>query len=195
MNSFAYRLLWTGLCIVIILGIIFDICRLPAERSRIHAIPFTGLGFAGVDIPLTSSELSIYRKAEVIKRYYRFGSDEFVLIAIDGAGNRHAVHDPMYCFRGAGWQIRNKTLVPIQGGEALLLQLEKDNMIRETAYWFSNGRQRHTSVMRYWLQATLRRITLGRSDKEPVLIMLQSVEDHALNLSEVLDQFGVLFDI
>lgn len=94
-----------------------------------------------------------------------------------------------------GWQVRNKTLVPIQGGEALLLQLEKDNMIRETAYWFSNGRQRHTSVMRYWLQATLRRITLGRSDKEPVLIMLQSVEDHALNLSEVLDQFGVLFDI
>ncbi len=68
-------------------------------------------------------------------------------------------------------------------------------MIRETAYWFSTGRQRHTSVIRYWFQATLRRITLGRSDKEPVLIMIQSEEDHTLNLGEVLDQFGVLFDI
>ncbi|HPW67959.1 MAG TPA: exosortase-associated EpsI family protein [Deltaproteobacteria bacterium] len=130
-----------------------------------------------------------------MKRYYGFGADELVLIAIDGAGNRHAVHDPMYCFRGAGWRIWNKTVAPVEGGEALLLQLEKYGRIRETAYWFSNGRQRHISVMRYWFQATLRRITLGRSDKEPVLIMLQSVEDHPLNLGEVLDQFGVLFDI
>ena len=50
MNSFAYRLLWTGLCIVIILGIIFDICRLPARKpDPCHT--FQGLGFAGVDIP------------------------------------------------------------------------------------------------------------------------------------------------
>jgi len=175
------------------LGILFDAGSLPEEKSRVHHIPAQGLGFTSIDIPLSVSELSLYTRAEVVKRYYQLGKDRFMLIAIDGAKNRHAVHDPMYCFQGAGWKIAKKDMVPIENGEARLLFLEKDGSYREAAYWFSDGKKRHTSVVRYWIQATLRRITMGRSGKEPILIMLQSAEEHPVNFRKIFDEFGILF--
>ncbi len=193
MTPLADKLLWTALIMALALGILFDASSLPEDMSRVNHIPAQGLGFTSVDIPLSSSELSLYSKAEVVKRYYQLGKDRFMLIAIDGAKNRHAVHDPIYCFQGAGWQIAEKIAVPVESGEALLLLLEKNGSYREVAYWFTDGKNRHTSVVRYWIQATLRRITMGRSGKEPILIMLQSVDEHPANFRKIFDQFGVLF--
>lgn len=193
MTPLADKLLWTALVMALALGILFDLSSLPEDISRVHHFPAEGLGFTSVEIPLSSSELSLYTKAEVIKRYYQLGRDRFMLIAIDGAKNRHAVHDPMYCFQGAGWRVAEKNTVPFEGGEALVLLLEKDGSYREVAYWFTDGKNRHTSVVRYWIQATLRRISMGRSGKEPLLVMLQSVDDNPVNFRKIFDQFGVLF--
>jgi hypothetical protein len=194
-NPLTNTLLWVALCTALLLGMLFDACPPPDELSRVHGIPAQGLGFEGADLPLNQSELSLYNKAEVIKRYYQIGRTRFMLIAIDGAKNRHAIHDPMYCFRGAGWMIERKDKLPIEGGEALLLHLKKGVTSRNVAYWFSDGRTRHGSVVRYWLQATLRRITMGHSGKEPILVMIQSIDDDPINFMQILDQFGALFEI
>ncbi|HOO46577.1 MAG TPA: exosortase-associated EpsI family protein [Deltaproteobacteria bacterium] len=195
MSRLTNQLLWAGFSLTLILGILFDMCALPEKGSRIHLIPLKGLGFAGYDIPLTRSELSLYNHAEVIKRCYQLGKERFVLITIDGAGNRHAVHDPMYCYQGAGWHIVSKKEIPVEGGNALVLNLKRNDENREVLYWFTNRKTRHTSVVRYWIQATIRRITLGRSGQEPILVMMQSLDNESIEWREILDQFGLLFEI
>jgi hypothetical protein len=177
------------------LGLLFDVCAPSEELSRVRTIPAQGLGFSGTDLPMNQRELSLYNKAEVVKRYYRVGKNRFMLIAIDGSKNRHAVHDPLYCFRGAGWSVVKKEPFPVEGGTVILLKLRKGAARQQVAYWFSDGRNRHGSVMRYWFQATLKRITMGYSGKEPILVMIQSVNDEPINVMQILDQFGELFDI
>ncbi|HOS96400.1 MAG TPA: exosortase-associated EpsI family protein [Deltaproteobacteria bacterium] len=195
MSTATSIVLWVGLCLALALGILVDLFRPVEEMSRVRAIPMYGLGFTGSDLPLNESELSLYKKAEVVKRCYRVGRNRFMLIAIDGARNRHAVHDPQYCFRGAGWTVQGRERFPIEGGEAVLLHLEKGDARQDVAYWFSDGRRRHGSVVRYWLQATLRRMTLGRSGREPILVMIQSMDDEPINVMQIVDQFGALFEI
>ena len=195
MSSLAQRLLWTAFVLTLGLGILFDICAVPEGRSRVNIIPPSGLGFKSHEMTLSPSELSIYKKADVIKRCYQLGSDRFILIAIDGSKNRHAVHDPVYCLQGAGWHIQEKKELPIQGGHAMLLKLKKQGQYRQTVYWFSNGTTRSTSVVWFWFHATLRRLSLGHYCKEPILIMLQSYEGNRPYWSEILDKFGLLLDI
>jgi hypothetical protein len=195
MSSQSNILLWAALSIALVLGIVFDVCPPPDELSRVRCIPSQGLGFESMDIALNKSELSLYNKAEVVKRYYRVGKNRFMLIAIDGIKNRHAVHDPLYCFRGAGWMIVKKDKLPVEGGEALLLHLKKSDNYQDVVYWFSDGRIRHGSVVRYWIQATLRRITMGRSGKEPILVMIQSIENEPIDFMQIFDQFGALFQV
>jgi hypothetical protein len=194
MSTLVNRLLWAALCAVIALGIVFDLHRLPLGVSRVTLIPAQGLGFESVELALDKSELALYNKAEVVKRCYTVGNQSFLLIAVDGSRNRHAVHDPIYCFKGAGWQIVRSRTVSIEGGEALMMRLRKDST-RDLLYWFSDGRTRHCSVVRYWIQATIRRITMGLSGEEPVLVILQSIEGSEVDFMKVMDQIGVFFEV
>lgn len=195
MSPLTNKLLWIALCAAIGIGILFDLNPLPEETSRVHRIPSRGIGFSGMDIPLSKGELSLYNKAEVVKRCYLVGRYQFMLIAIDGAKNRHAVHDPMYCFQGAGWRAARKEEVPIESGKAMLLHLKRDAKVREVVYWFSDGKSRHTSVVRYWIQATFRRISMGHSGQEPILVILQPIQDETINFTFILNQFGALFEV
>ncbi|HHO76651.1 MAG TPA: exosortase-associated EpsI family protein [Deltaproteobacteria bacterium] len=188
-------LLWLGFSLTLIIGIIFDIYGVHNGTSRIHNLPLQGLGYTGYDMSLNPSERSLYSDAEVLKRCYQLGKDKFVLIAIDGARNRHAVHDPIYCFQGAGWSISSTRKLPIEGGSGLLMNLQRDEQDREILYWFTNNKTRHSSVVRYWIQATIRRITLGRSGQEPILIMMQSLDNKGIEWAKILDEFGLLFEI
>jgi hypothetical protein len=195
MSPLAHKLLWVALSLALAMGIAIDLYPMPEEGSRVHRIPSRGLGYTSFNIPLRGEEISFYRKAMVVKRCYLMGSRRFLLIAIDGAGNRHAVHDPMYCFRGAGWRIRGAEPIPIEGGSAVLLHLKSSSSSRDVAYWFSDSQTRHASVVRYWLQATMKRISMGRSGREPILIMLQSIDGNPINLVEIMNQFGPLFEV
>ena len=100
-----------------------------------------------------------------------------VLMVIDGARNRHAVHDPTYCFRGAGWEIAGDRPFELPGGTGKILSLHKGNETREAVYWFSDGCDRHAQVTRCWWQMALRRLTFGKSGPDPVLVLIQPLDN------------------
>ena len=53
------------------------------------------------DLPLTDGEKAIFTGVTMLKRLAIAGGDRAVVTVIDGTKNRHAVHDPVFCFRGA----------------------------------------------------------------------------------------------
>lgn len=195
MSAFNRRMLWFGVFIAIVLGALMELFPSLEGVSRVDLLSKSGLGYASHEIPLTDAEVSLYEHTTVSKRWYQFGPHSFALVVVDASRNRHAVHDPLYCFRGSGWLIRSKEVFELEGGKACLLRMTKNSESHETIYWFSTGTSRHASVFRYWLQTTLRRLTLGRSGQEPVMIILQSLGEDSPDWRTIVDQFGPLYDL
>lgn len=187
--------LWLALVAGVMLCVLWDVVPLESARARLDSFPKKGLGFVGRDIPLTDAESEIYGTSKCVKRLYRVGKQMMVLLIIDGSSNRHAVHDPVFCFRGAGWDITNTQEVGLPGGESKVVSLEKGDKKIQAMYWFSDGSHRHASAPRYWWQATLRRLTFGKFAEEPVLIMVQPHQGERLEWNRLLAQFSPLQSI
>jgi hypothetical protein len=194
MNPLAKKILWLALALAVGLSLVWQFVPLRDAGARLDAMPLRGFGFSGRDLPLAEVETSIYQPARVLKRFYQVGRQQVILIAIDGSRNRHAIHDPTFCFRGAGWTIGNARDIPVAGGYARLLSLRKDGRSVEAMYWMSDGHSRHASTLRYWWQTTLRRLTLGRSGDEPVLFVLQPANADSLQWELLLSQFPALLE-
>ena len=184
--------LWVALIVVMVLGVLWERMPLANAAARIGNVPLKGLGFAGQELPLNEVELKVFGKAEVLNRIYVAGNQKFVLTIIDGTGDRHAVHDPSYCFKGAGWSVDDQQSRPIAGGQAKRLSLRQKDRNAEAMIWFSDGRERHASALRYWWQTTLRRVTMGRSGAEPILIIVQPAAGGTLDWDRLLEAFPVL---
>lgn len=168
--------LWSGLVLAVVLGLVWQFFPLPDAEKRLEALPKYGPAFAGRSIPMTDWEKGFFSDVNVMKRVYRVGNQELFITALDGTENRHLVHDPLYCFRGSGWQIESQKTVKFPGsGSAALLELEKDGQKQQAMYWFSNGKTQFERPLTYWWEATIRRLTLGASGEEPVLIVVQPV--------------------
>lgn len=168
------RVIWLGLTLAILLGVLWDFYPLPNAEDRLAQLRASGPNFSSEDLALTPTEQAVLAKAKVVHRRYEFDGRTVFVTVIDGTENRHAVHDPGYCFRGAGWEAIGQKTLSIPGGHAVCFSVRRKSELMDAVYWFSDGRQRHTSFPRYWWQTTLRRITLGRSGPEPVLVVLQS---------------------
>jgi hypothetical protein len=192
MKTPAKKILWIALAVALVLSLVWQFAPLTDASVRLDAIPLHGFGFTGRDIPLADAEKSIYSPARVLKRLYQVDRQQVIVIAIDGSRNRHAIHDPTFCFRGAGWTIAASRFIPVAGGEVRLLSLTKDGQTREAMYWLSDGQTRHASALRYWWQTTLRRLTLGHSGDEPILFVLQPAQGNSLEWDLLLSQFPAL---
>jgi len=184
--------LWMALCVAAILGILWERVRLPDASDRLDRVPLKGLGFAGRLLPLDEVELKVFGRAQVINRLYSAAGQEFILTIIDGTDDRHAVHDPLYCFKGAGWRVEAQRPRRITGGEARVVRLSKDGRRVEAMIWFSDGKERHASPLLYWWQTTVRRVTVGWSGGEPILIVVQPAGDAALDWDRLFDAFPAL---
>ena len=115
--------LWLGLAVVALLSGLWSWRPMDKSAGRLAILPLEGFGFSSRDLPLNQTEIQTYRQAEAIKRLYQTKGQRFILTAVDGSRNRHAVHDPLYCFRGDGWQVLRQQLVTVPGGHAKLLTL------------------------------------------------------------------------
>ena len=164
---------WPALLAAAVMTLAWELIHLPDASARLLAFPRDGLGFSSVEVPLSGVEASIYRGTKVIKRLYRMRSASIVVVVIDGSKNRHAVHDPVYCFRGGGWRITAEQFLTLPGGTAKLVKLERDGQRTEAIYWFTDGSSRHTSALRYWCQTAWRRLTFGAWGAEPLLVVVQ----------------------
>ena len=188
-------MLWIALLLAIGFGAAVERRPPDCDWQRIDRLPATGAIFSSRPLTLSPNEVAVFGQAHVVKRFYRCQGRGFVLVAIDGSANRHAVHDPLYCLKGAGWQVVGRQRIGIDGGEGELLRLSRNGHERETVYWISDGSSRHASILRYWLQATMRRLTFGHSGPEPVMMLLQSIGDGHNDWQAILDQCVFLFDI
>lgn len=195
MSSISQRLLWIGLTIAVILGIVWQFAPLPDAKERMSRLPLLGLGYKGHDLPLKPYESKFLNDVNVIKRMYTVDGQKFFITILDGTRNRHVVHDPYFCFKGSGWAIVNEQELPIKKGNANLLVISKDNQTREALFWFSDGKTQYSSPMQYWLQATLRRLTLGMSGSEPILIVVQPIQNDTVFWNRFEKQFTSLFEL
>jgi hypothetical protein len=171
--------LWLATACALGLAGLWQFFPLADAAGRLEALPVKGLFFNARPMSLNPAEHEIYGRARVLKRLVRMRGQAFTLTVIDGTRNRHAIHDPLYCFRGAGWEVQVATDVNLPHGTARAVSLRQAGKQGEAVYWFSNGRQAFASATRYWTETTLCRLTLGRSGDEPVLVILTSVDDRA----------------
>lgn len=163
---------WGVLAIAFTLGVVSEFYSLPTAKKRFEAIPREGIAFSSIEIPLTPQETATFGQAQVIKRLYHFGRESYVLTIVDGTRDRHAVHDPLYCFRGSGWEVEKSSELLFSGGKIRLLDLQQNKTKQEAVYWFSDGDTYYNNMVLYWFQTTLRRLTFGYSGQEPLLIII-----------------------
>lgn len=153
--------------------------------SRIDAFPREGTGFSSREIELSDFERDMLGAATAYKAVYSWKGGLYAVTIIDGSKNRQAVHDPRYCFRGAGWAIVSYNKTPIKGGHAEHLWLEKSGVKSEALFFYSDGNSAFASSLRYWMTATWRRWMFFRDINEPILVMIQPVDQNT-NLNSVL---------
>lgn len=187
--------LWIALAIAIGVGLVWQFYPLPDAAQRFRDLPLYGKNYIGRNLPLVDFEKEYFRNINVLKRLYQVGDQHLFITALDGTTNRHAVHDPLYCFRGAGWELLSEKRVPMPHGDAMLLELKHEDKIQQALYWFSNGQNEYASPLRYWLEATWRRLTLGHSGPEPVLIMVQPLDKQNLDWTALIQGFPELLKL
>lgn len=164
----------------------------PAGTGRLLQLPLQRAGVRGIELELSSVEKPVLAGARWRKRAYAIGGQHCVLTAIDGTGNRHALHDPTYCFRGAGWEIVGQQTLALAGGEARLVRLRRGSETNEAVYWYSDGATRQPGAWGAWVGAILQRLHLRRWSGETILVMLQPAELRPLDWPALLRDFPEL---
>lgn len=168
---------------------------LDPATDRLDKLPLNGLGFQGQNIQLDATETEVFAKAKVMKRIYRVGGTSILLTVIDGTKNRHAIHDPSYCIKGSGWSVISRSPFLEQGLAAELLTVRKQAEETTILYWYATAGRRHASPFKYWMETSLRRLSLGASGPEPVLVHLQPLGHRAVNWHELLARMPMLLDL
>jgi hypothetical protein len=145
---------------------------LTDASARLNAFPLKGARYASREVPLDAAEIPVIGAARCIKRLCQTPTQRVLISIIDGTRNRHAMHDPEYCLRGSGWLTSARHTFAIPGGTACRLELKKDSLASEAVFWFSNGKDRHDSPAKVWLQSAARRLSFGKGGPAPVLILI-----------------------
>ncbi len=188
--------LWVVLGVAIMLGIVWQFYPLPNASLRMNSLPYVGPNFAGEEVPLSPMEKEYFANVGIVKRLYKINNQLFLVTALDGTNNRHAVHDPYYCFRGSGWDMVHEEDFSMPRGTAKLVELKKGDQRKAALYWFSDGKEVYGQPTKYWIQTTLRRLTLGWTGEEPILIMFQPVNaTQDIDWKQVLNTFYPILKI
>jgi hypothetical protein len=186
---------WLIVLFVVAATFAFKVNATGQSQDALSDIPISGYGFDGRVLAFSEAERTFLGGAEAIKHEYSQANFRLVVVVVDGSNNRHAVHDPMFCLRGAGFEITNQTAFPIINGHGELISLAKGAAKQKVAFWFSNGEQRYTAFSRYLFESAVNRLTLGTIGTQPRMVTVYSVGERIPNWSSVLDRFPVLMDI
>ena len=178
--------LWGGLILAALVTLVWPCLPIPSAASRLAAIPMTAADFHSVPLEFNAADLALLGKAQAVQHLIEMrGGGRVILTVTDGTNNRHAVHDPAYCFAGAGWKIHAKSAVNVPSGEATWVALTKDGKTAQALWFFDDGKHQFASPFEYWLATSARRATLGRSGAEPVLVTLRSLPGEPVNWDRV----------
>lgn len=186
---------WTALASALGASLIWQFVPLHGAEQRLIELQIQGDHFNSRGVALSATESTSLGAAIAVRRLYTFGDQRILANLIDATHNRHAVHDPLYCFTGSGWQIVNDRRVEIPGGEGRHVTFARQGQRAELTFWFSDGAVRHCGIANYWWQTTLRRLTCGLSGPEPVLVLLQSYDDRPVDWRVILRPDSPLFSL
>lgn len=150
--------------------------ELQDATARIEQLPRSGRGFYSQVVPLSQFERDMLGEASGYKFIYDWKGTQYMLTILDGTHNRQAVHDPRYCFIGAGWQIERDESIRFGGGKARRLELVDGEQRSEALFFYSTGDAVFNQPLEYWLRATQRRWLRRFAGAEPVLVMVQPLE-------------------
>ncbi len=177
--------------LVVLASLAWKLTPLPDARARLGIVA-ASQGQRLRVLPLAPWELEYFGKAQATRWLASDNISAMVVTVVDGSGNRGAVHDPGFCFRGAGWSVvdESEMILPHGTAKRVLLRREKEDM--EALYWFSDGQHAHGSAVRYWIDATVRRLTLGTSGAEPVLVLVVPAQRVSGDWSEWLRRWPAL---
>lgn len=178
--------LWCALLFTAILAVVWPLVPLPSASHRLASLPNHNPDFQSRPLKLSSEDRAFLGQADAVQHLVTMRSgDRLVLTVIDGTQNRHAVHDPSYCFSGAGWQIQAKTTVKVPSGDATWVSLAKGHQKLEALWFFDDDQHQFTSLLEYGFKTGSRRATLGLSGAEPILVTLKSFPNEPINWDRV----------
>ncbi|MEM6823109.1 MAG: exosortase-associated EpsI family protein [Verrucomicrobiota bacterium] len=187
--------LWAILIIAIVISTVAPFVQVKGQIALNGELPFKAPLVVGRLIPLEPIEQKMFSGAFVEKRLYQVAGAPVVVTLATAKTNRNAIHDPLFCYRGAGWNIIQESDVSTQEGKLRIVELLKEETRTSIAYWYSNGEIQYTSPIFYWFQTFLRRLTLGKASDEPWLIFVQSVEPNSRSLVKTLNYFPDLMKL
>ncbi len=173
--------LWFCLLLTALITLGWPMIPMPTAAKRLADIPSSSPDFQTRELEISAADRAFLGKAQAVQALIAMrGGGRLVLTVIDGTHNRHAVHDPNYCFSGAGWQVQTQSIVKVPSGNAMWVTLAKDSQTTEALWFFDDGKHQFASPFEYWLATSLRRVTLGRSGAEPVLVSLRSLPGESI---------------
>jgi hypothetical protein len=194
-RSLTEQIAGTLLLAAAVLGAFCEFIPLPDATDRIEGLPQQGYGFASREMALDDTERAVFGEARVLKRSYQVGPYSFLLEAIDASPNRHSVPDPLFRFRGVGWNLVEDREIPVPGGVARHVTLHNPGKSTEALVWYSDAHSRHASTTRHWWQSVSRRLTFGASGPQPILVILQPISDAPIPWDDLFARFPALFEI
>jgi hypothetical protein len=189
------RLVWIVLAIALLLGALWQFVPLADASGRLGSLPLSSPDIESRDTPLEPGEVEIFSRTSVVKRIAAVDGQMVMLTAIDGTKDRHAIHDPRFCFQGAGWKITAQDPIPLNKGEAMRVKLQKGEDTTEAVYWFTDGNRQFNSPTTYWTKTTLRRLTFGQSGGEPILVILAAGSETPPDWTKLIQTWTALGDL
>jgi hypothetical protein len=175
MNPNKRLVVFVVLLALVVSALVLQRVEIPDASQRLRDFPKSGLGFSSQSLRLTDFEEDAIGEANAFKAIYHWKGRSYAVTLIDGTRDRHAVHDPRYCFRGAGWNILGESSVPCIHGQATRLRLRRDGSDTEALFFYSDGVRSFDDPIDYWLRATKRRWLRRWGGPEPLLVMVQPV--------------------
>jgi len=175
-------ILWIALILTGVITFVWPMIPVASAEHRLMALPSSSPDFQSRPVELSAADQTLVGAARATQNLICMrGGGQLLLTVIDGTRNRHAVHDPIYCFSGAGWKVQAKNNVKLNSGEATWVSLANQGHTSEALWFFDDGKRQFTSPMDYWSATSRRRLTLELSGDEPVLVTLRSLPDEPVN--------------
>jgi hypothetical protein len=184
-----FRPVWALLGVMILLSASWQFVQVPDASARLERFPKRAPGIDSRDMALTPAEAVVFHGTSAIKRLVAVQGVPVILTIVDGTRNRHAIHDPGFCFRGAGWRVASRETLPMDHGEACLFRLQKEGEAAEALYWFTDGQRQFAGPVEFWWRTALRRLTFGHFSDAPVLVILTSTAPEPLDWPSLLQNW------
>lgn len=183
---------------LVVLGMIalgLDTHPLPDGQERLTRLPTYGEGFALRPVAARAEDTAVFGTAAVRRFSLACEQGSFLLTVIDGTRNRHALHDPIYCVSGAGWQVADEEEIKTSHGRVKALRLQKQGQETHLLYFFADGTRHWTSPTRTWLAQALRRASLGNSSEAILLVELQPYQKTKPDWKQVVHTLPLLSNL